>query len=449
MGCRILKKRGECGGSGRATVTHGFNATQDTGPDVGASPRHDVPLSHMGRGEDAAVCSREWKFISKSGGDIHDILGTSAWRSTAVKSAVLCSHSSALRPDACRTVRSPMARALLRETVSKVARRSVEELTDFLTDVLCKRDLKSLITEAGVWKGFVEAAELSSEEEAALYEALKEHLQQHPTDDNDGPQREQEKERFLRVFPQLKKKLEDHIKKLRDLADHLDQVHHGCTISNVVSSSVSTVSGILGLALLPFTGGASLILSATAMGLGVIASVNGLVTNIVEESIKLSDESEASRLVGASMDVLGEILKITPKITIKLGNTGMELVEAFKTLRDQIRAIRGARSISQVAAAARSLTSTGRGSVQGAREMGAAFTGSPLSMARGARFGAAGVTSFFLAWDVYHLVADSMDLYDGAKTESAGALRELCHKLDDKLQIFEQIYKALQSDLPQ
>lgn len=342
-----------------------------------------------------------------------------------------------------------MARALGREDVRKVARRSVEELTDFLTEVLCKRDLKSLITEDGVWKGFVEAAELSSEEEAALYDALKEHLQQHPTDENDGPQREQEKERFLRVFPQLKKKLEDHIRKLRDLAAHLDEVHHGCTISNVVSSSVSTVSGILGLVLLPFTGGASLILSATAVGLGVTASVNGLVTNIVEESIKLSDESEASRLVGASMDVLGEILKITPKITIKLCNTGKELVEAFKTLRDQIRAIRGARSISQGAAAARSLTSTGRGSVQSAREMGAAFTGSPLSMTRGARFGAAGVTSFFLAWDVYHLVADSMDLYDGAKTESAGALRELCHKLDDKLKIFEQIYKALQSDLPQ
>lgn len=352
-------------------------------------------------------------------------------------------------PDTCRTVRSPMAHALDRAAVSKVARRSVEELTDFLTEVLCKRDLKSLITEDGVWKGFVEAAELSSEEEAALYDALKEHLQQHPTDENDGPQREQEKERFLRVFPQLKKKLEDHIKKLRDLADHLDQVHHGCTISNVVSSSVSTVSGILGLVLLPFTGGASLILSATAVGLGVTASVNGLVTNIVEESIKLSDESEASRLVGASMDVLGEILKITPKITIKLYNTGKELVEAFKTLRDQIRAIRRARSISQGAAAARSLTSTGRGSVQSAREMGAAFTGSPLSTTRGARFGAAGVTSFFLAWDVYHLVADSMDLYDGAKTESAGALRELCHKLDDKVKIFEQIYKALQSDLPQ
>lgn len=333
-----------------------------------------------------------------------------------------------------------MAHAVDREAVRKVGRRSVEELTDFLTDSLCKRDLKSLITDDGVWKGFVKAAELSREEEVALYNALKKHLKQKPTDEDDGPQREQQKKQFLQAFPQLKKKLKDHIKKIRDLADHLDEVHKGCTISNVVSSSVGITSGILGLALAPFTGGGSLILSLTATGLGMTATVNSLVTTIVEESITLSDESEASRLVGASMNILVEILKITPKITIKLCNSGVELVEAFETIRDQIRAIRAARSISQVRVGDRILPSTGRSSVQGPRQALAAF--------RGARITAAGVTGLFILWDVCHLVVQSKDLYNGAKTESAGALRVLCHELEDKLQVFEQIYKALQSGMP-
>ncbi|XP_052017614.1 apolipoprotein L3-like isoform X7 [Apodemus sylvaticus] len=333
-----------------------------------------------------------------------------------------------------------MAGAGYSQEIKKVTRGIVEELTDKLTDTYLKRDLRRLITEDGAWKGFVEAAELSSAEAEALRDALEERLAREPTDENDRPQREQQKEQFLREFPQLKKKLEDHIRKLQDLADHLDQVHKDCTISNVVSTSVGATSGVLGLTgliLAPFTLGASLALSAASVGLGAAASVTSLTTSIVEESISLSDESEASRLVGASMNVFEEILKIMPKISIKLYNTGMEVVDAFRTLKDQIRAIRTLRSISRPGAEARNVTSTGR-SVQNV-----------LPMTRAARFRAGGVTSLFLGLDVYNLVNESKDLYNGAKTESAGALRDLAHKLRGKLQVFEEIYKDLKGDPPQ
>ena len=41
------------------------------------------------------------------------------------------------------------------------------------------------------------------------------------------------------------------------------------------------------------------------------------------------------------------------------------------------------------------------------------------------------------------LVNESKDLYDGAKPESAGALWDLAHKLEEKLQVFEKLYKDL------
>ncbi|XP_052017615.1 apolipoprotein L3-like isoform X8 [Apodemus sylvaticus] len=327
-----------------------------------------------------------------------------------------------------------MAGAGYSQESKEVVRRIVEELTDFLTESLIKTDLRSLITEDGAWKGFVEGAGLSSEEAAALRDALEKHLAQEPTDENNRIQREQQKRRFLREFPQLKRKLEDHIRKLRDLADHLDQVHKGCTISNVVSSSVSATSGVLsliGLALAPITAGTSLVIPATSGVLGVIGAVTSLTTTIVEELSRLSDESEASRLVGASMNILNEILKITPKISIKLYNKGVELVGAFRTLKDEIRAIRTARSLS-FTEEARYLTSPGRRSVQDL-----------LPMTREARISSGGFTSLFLAWDVYDLVNESKDLYNGAKTESAKALRDLAHKLEEKLQVFEKIYKDL------
>ncbi|XP_052017477.1 apolipoprotein L3-like [Apodemus sylvaticus] len=301
---------------------------------------------------------------------------------------------------------------------------NVEDFIDFFTEVLSKTDLRRLITEDGTWKGFVEAAELSSEEEAALCSALKENLEQDPTDENDGPPREQQKEEFLREFPRLKRKLEDHIRKLRDLADHIDQVHKDCTISHTVSSSVGAASGILGilgLALAPLTGGASLALSATSLGLGAAASVTGITTGIVEDSMTQSDISEAGNLVEATIKVLEEILKIVPKIRVKLSNSVRELIDAFKRYQ-----------------AIKKLASHGKGFLRGLH-----------LLTKGARIRAGVFTSIFLAWDVYDLVNESMDLYNGAKTESAKALRDLAHKLREKVQVFEEIYKDLQEELPQ
>ncbi|OBS79671.1 hypothetical protein A6R68_22127, partial [Neotoma lepida] len=158
------------------------------------------------------------------------------------------------------------------------------------------------------------------EEQAALGYALEKCLEQEPTEEDERLEKELQKRRFLEEFPGLKRKLEEHIRKPRDLADHLDKVHKDCTISNVVSSSVGIASGVLGLALAPFTGGVSLLLSAASVGLGAAAGVTGLTTSIVEESSRITDEAEARRLVGACQDTVIEILKMVPKFKVKLLN---------------------------------------------------------------------------------------------------------------------------------
>jgi len=105
-------------------------------------------------------------------------------------------------------------------------------------------------------------------------------------EDQDRVQKyQQEKERFLKEFPQVKQELKENIKKLRELADNVDKVHRDCTISNVVASSTGIASGtlsILGLVLAPFTAGLSLGLSAAGIGLGAAAAVTGLSTMVVE-----------------------------------------------------------------------------------------------------------------------------------------------------------------------
>ncbi|KAL6031936.1 hypothetical protein STEG23_004786 [Scotinomys teguina] len=163
------------------------------------------------------------------------------------------------------------------------------------------------------------------EQEDALRDALNERLTQEPTDEDDETQRELQKKRFLEQFPELKRKLEEHIRKLQDLADHIDKVHKDVTISNVVSGSTSTASGvlgILGLVLAPFTGGGSLMLTATSLGLGAAAALAHTTTTIVEESHRVSHEAEVNQLVKASMDTLCNIIGTIPKISVKLYNAG-------------------------------------------------------------------------------------------------------------------------------
>ncbi|XP_075816117.1 apolipoprotein L3-like [Microtus pennsylvanicus] len=307
----------------------------------------------------------------------------------------------------------------------------VDNITTLITNEVCRDDLKLLINEDGVWKAFAAEAEFSSEEEAALRDALKQHLAREPVDENDETEKRQRKKKFLEEFPELKRKLEENISKLRALADHLDEVHKGCTISNVVSGSTGIAATIAGFVLAPFTGGASLALAAA--GLGAASAATGLTTSIVEESIKGADKREARRLVEASTDIMNRILNITPLIIFKFGINGVELICACKNLSDHIQAIRTGRI--------RNFT-TFRDRISQLRNL--ISRGIPLGT-RLARIGkGVGNVSLF-GFDVYNLVTDSIDLHNGAKTESAEALREVANNLEERLREFEQLHKDLQS----
>ncbi|XP_057648243.1 apolipoprotein L3-like [Chionomys nivalis] len=214
----------------------------------------------------------------------------------------------------------------------------VDNITTVITNKVGRDDLKLLITEDGVWMVFVAAAELSHEEEADLRDALKKHLAQEPADENDETEKRQQKENFLKEFPELKRKLEENIRNFRALADHRDKVHRGCTISNVVSDSISIAATIFGLYLAPLTGLVSLMI--TAATLGAAAAATGVTTAIVEESLRGADESEARRLVRASKNILDRIYKIMPLIVTKHDSAGVQIFWAWKTLREHIQATR-------------------------------------------------------------------------------------------------------------
>lgn len=329
---------------------------------------------------------------------------------------------------------------------SKVLRKPfIQEVTECLQDSASRRDLQFLLAKEEAWKVLVAEADLSRDEEAALRKALRQLLELPVVEDKERLQKElQDRKRFAEHFPQLKRKLENIIRKLRALADHLDQVHKGCTISNVVTNTTSTASGvlgILGLALAPVTAGGSLLLSATGVGLGAVATVTGAATVVVEETSKWSDKAEARRLLSDTMDTMKKVFDLG-KIVCKLSVKSYGFFSKLKTLGQNIRAIRVARANPHLVADAKLLMTARRISAQQASQVKNVFEGTALAMTKKARIRGAAIAGVFLAVDVYYLIRESMHLYDGAKSESAEELRALAQELEEKLKEFDKFYKT-------
>lgn len=307
----------------------------------------------------------------------------------------------------------------------------VEDAIDYFQKSVSWEHLQFLLTEDKPWENFVTKANLSREEADGLREYLIKVQTILTGEDQDRllQKYQQEKERFLKEFPQVKQELKESIRKLRELADSVDKVHRDCTISNVVASSTGIASGalsILGLVLAPFTAGLSLGLSAAGIGLGAAAAVTGLSTMVVETVNMSSAETQASSLN-------------TDKVKCCLND-----LYQVKDLRRHIHAIREARRNPQLVATAQSYIETWGLSGPPPQEVSTHFGGTPLAVNRTARIGRGAFSGIFIGLDVYSLVKDAQDLQEGAKTASAENMRQKAQELEKKLEELTWIYESLQ-----
>ena len=261
------------------------------------------------------------------------------------------------------------------------------------------------------------------------------------------PKEQLDRRRFLNKFPRVKRQLEEFIGKFHELADKVEKVHKGCTISNVMAHSTGAVSSILtivGLALTPVTMGASLVLLATGIGLGVAAGVTSVSTSIIERVKRSSTETEASRMMSTVVkkwEVLLEVLNNNPHIN------DTKKKEAVQCIEMHIHAMETGNANSGSAANASIYMSPGRISVPAIQHIETGFKATALTITKGARIAGLAAAGLFLLVDVGFLVKESMHLHDGAKTEAAESLRRRAWELERKLEELTQIYESLQEDL--
>ena len=259
------------------------------------------------------------------------------------------------------------------------------------------------------------------------------------------PKEQLDRRRFLNKFPRVKRQLEEFIGKFHELADKVEKVHKGCTISNVMAHSTGAVSSILtivGLALTPVTMGASVVLLATGIGLGAAAGVTSVSTSIIERVKRSSAETEASRMMSTLIKrwkVLLEVLKSIP--------TTEKVTKAVQCIEMHIHAMETGSANPGSAANASIYMSPGRISGPAIQHIEAGCKATALTITKGARIAGLAAAGVFLLVDVGFLVKESMHLHDGAKTEAAENLRQRAWELERKLEELTQIYESLQEDL--
>ncbi|XP_049628418.1 apolipoprotein L3-like [Suncus etruscus] len=315
----------------------------------------------------------------------------------------------------------------------------IENVIHYILNAADKKDLQFLLSQDKEWRKFVADTNLSREEAQALREGLLQQKAPTGIEFKDLPHVSQGyRERFLRLYPQVKKEVETLIAQFRALADKADQIHRDSNISYLVADTASLISGILGivgLGLAPMTAGVSLALAATSLGMNVAAAATKATTSIVENTKMSSIEAEA-KLKGSSLANFDDMLtELIADCCNRVDTCGSSQDFCCRVAR-HIRAM-SAMSSAQNLELASNITAESSNLVQ------SVFGGIVKEVIRGDRFFVGTATGLSILVDICSIVHDSKQLLSGAKVESAERLRQRAQALEEMLEELKRVQERL------
>uniref|UniRef100_A0A8D0CAI2 Uncharacterized protein n=1 Tax=Salvator merianae TaxID=96440 RepID=A0A8D0CAI2_SALMN len=276
---------------------------------------------------------------------------------------------------------------------------------------------------------------------------------------------------FLKEFPNQREEIEECIRCLGERADTIDKTHKNCKIAGLASSSTSAASGILsivGFSLAPVTAGGCLILTAIGIGVGMLASATGFGASVSEGVIRSNKRKNIEKIIKQcdenlrtvmSLDKIGcisglhsdgRVVEKAPEDnTFDLNKTAapiQDMIDKGLQIAEHINALKNAKAcpaLTTVAKKATSLGSEARNAIKGIDQLDDAFKGTALAMSKGARVAGIAVSGVFIGVDACFIIADSMELASGAKTEEAAKVRDTANKLEAAVQKLDKLHEEL------
>ncbi|KAM3930006.1 apolipoprotein L4-like [Leptodactylus fuscus] len=239
---------------------------------------------------------------------------------------------------------------------------------------------------------------------------------------------------FLKEFKDTTKSLIEKIPgcitEMTTIADELDNFHRGATIASVTGSSVGVAGGIttiVGLALAPFTLGASLIVSGVGLGVAIAGGVTGAGASIADTVNIKTKCNRIQEIVNEINEMMNRLKEISDNINAEVTNLqhrwkGEELLNISRVFgKGAIAAV----ELSRMVQLGKLSTVASRGAQVATRGVQAAAAISGV------------LAALFIIIDAVFIVKGAVDLHNGSKTEEAAKIRTCTKEL-------QLIYEDLQ-----
>ncbi|XP_035852318.1 uncharacterized protein LOC116063704 isoform X7 [Sander lucioperca] len=257
---------------------------------------------------------------------------------------------------------------------------------------------------------------------------------------------------FIDMFSERQPRMLQFLKALEENAVKLDRMNTGAKISSVAGSSVGAVGGvvsIIGLALIPVTAGASLVLTMTGLGLGITSGVNSAVTTVTEIGVNRTQQKKASEVFQSFMEDVQD-LQDCLKVEIKEETSPIDVVVGVgKVISNAASAVKMLKSEELIASAGKVVVQEGKALRNVPRvaadipDIGQAAVKGPLALSKSARAGLIGVNALFLGMDIFIICKDSISLAKGSKTEVSQLIRARTALWSSELDSWQKIHDFL------
>uniref|UniRef100_A0A3B4A9D8 Uncharacterized protein n=1 Tax=Periophthalmus magnuspinnatus TaxID=409849 RepID=A0A3B4A9D8_9GOBI len=240
---------------------------------------------------------------------------------------------------------------------------------------------------------------------------------------------------FVRLFNKRGGSLQQKILELLAMADAADSFHKKTVTASVgggVASVAGSITTITGLILAPFTAGTSLIVTAVGIGVATAGGLTSASANITDTVHSKTDRKKVEKMIQDYQDEIKDIKDCLDFLQVK-NTQGHHLNQNVKHVVKE-----GGRAGKALVINTESLINTVQVDCLFLKYVagGAAKAAQVMSVTTGVMSG------LFLALDVFFLAKDSIELKQGAKTDFAAKIREVCKDLQNGLHISIQHFRS-------
>lgn len=282
-------------------------------------------------------------------------------------------------------------------------------------------------------------------------------------------------QQFVTEFQERHPRMLTFLTDMEKAAVELDRMNKGARISNVAGSSVGAVGGVLsivGLALSPFTLGASLPLTVVGVGMGVTSGVNSLVTMGTELGVNAREGKKANDCFQGFMNDIQSLQDCVDKtksqdlskLRISIAEVTMEVIgfvsntvpvgKARDSITDAASALEHLQTEQVAAYAARVFPEEG-GTLRNiprvtldALDVGQAAARGTAVLGKTARVGFMTLNALFLGFDIGMIFTESRSLAKGSETKVTRFIRARSALWKSVMDEWQKMSEALDKGLP-